>query len=102
MNILIKLTCLIGLVIAPILGGHSSENDHSSIDLEVKKEVIVKADNDVWTMSITSQETDSDGVSKKSEFISGSQEEIMEAMLEHSKSEAMEIAKAAMMQIDKK
>ncbi|GIS27882.1 MAG: hypothetical protein CM15mP129_00790 [Chloroflexota bacterium] len=24
MNILIKLTCLIGLVIAPILGGHSS------------------------------------------------------------------------------
>ena len=102
MNILIKLTCLIGLVIAPILGGHSSENDHSSIDLEVKKEVIVKADNDVWTMTVTSQETDSDGVFKKSEFISGSQEEIMEAMLEHSKSEAMEIAKAAMMQIDKK
>ena len=102
MNILIKLTCLIGLVIAPILGGHSSENDHSSIDLEVKKEVIVKADNDVWTMTVTSKETDSDGVSKKSEFISGSQEEIMEAMLEHSKSEANEIAKAAMMQIDKK
>ena len=102
MNILIKLTCLIGLVIAPILGGHSLENDHSSIDLEVKKEVIVKADNDVWTMTVTSQETDSDGVFKKSEFISGSQEEIMEAMLEHSKSEAMEIAKAAMMQIDKK
>ena len=102
MNILIKLTCLIGLVIAPILGGHSSENDHSSIDLEVKKEVIVKADNDVWTMTVTSKETDSDGVFKKSEFISGSQEEIMEAMLEHSKSEAMEIAKAAMMQIDKK
>ena len=102
MNILIKLTCLIGLVIAPILGGHSSENDHSSIDLEVKKEVIVKADNDVWTMTVTSKETDSDGVFKKSEFISGSQEEIMEATLEHSKSEAMEIAKAAMMQIDKK
>ena len=53
-------------------------------------------------MTVTSKETDSDGVSKKSEFISGSQEEIMGAMLEHSKSEAMEIAKAAMMQIDKK
>jgi K(+)-stimulated pyrophosphate-energized sodium pump len=53
MNILIKLTCLIGLVIAPILGGHSLENDHTSIDLEVKKEVIVKADNDVWTMTVT-------------------------------------------------
>ena len=25
MNILIKLTCLIGLVIAPILGGHTAE-----------------------------------------------------------------------------
>ena len=102
MNILIKLTCLIGLVIAPILGGHSAENDHASIDLEVKKEVIVKADNDVWTMTVTSEEADSDGVSKKSEFISGSQEEIMEAMLEHSKSEANEIARAAMMQINKK
>ena len=102
MNILIKLTCLIGLVIAPILGGHSLENDHTSIDHELKKEVIVKADNDVWTMTVTSEEAHSDGVTKKSEFISGSQEEIMEAMLEHSKSEAMEIAKAAMMQIDKK
>jgi K(+)-stimulated pyrophosphate-energized sodium pump len=28
MNILIKLTCLIGLVIAPILGGHSETNTH--------------------------------------------------------------------------
>jgi K(+)-stimulated pyrophosphate-energized sodium pump len=82
MNILIKLTCLIGLVIAPILGGHSAENDHTSIDLEVKKEVIVKADNDVWTMTVTSEEAHSDGVSKKSEFISGTQEEIMEAMLD--------------------
>ena len=102
MNILIKLTCLIGLVIAPILGGHSAENDHTSIDLEVKKEVIVKADNDVWTMTVTSEEAHSDGVSKKSEFISGTQEEIMEAMLDHNNSEAAELAKAAMMQINKK
>jgi len=29
MNILIKLTCLIGLVIAPILGGHSESNAHT-------------------------------------------------------------------------
>ena len=102
MNILIKLTCLIGLVIAPILGGHSLENDHTSIDHELKKEVIVKADNDVWTMTVTSQETDSDGVSKKSESISGTQEEILEAMLDHNNSEAAELAKAAMMQINKK
>ena len=37
MNILIKLTCLIGLVIAPILGGHSSEVNKNSI---VKTEVV--------------------------------------------------------------
>jgi K(+)-stimulated pyrophosphate-energized sodium pump len=102
MNILIKLTCLIGLVIAPILGGHSIDSDHASADLEVKKEVIVKADNDVWTMTVTTEETDSDGVSKKSEFISGTQEEIMEAMLEQNTSEVKKIGMAAMMQIEKK
>jgi len=37
MNILIKLTCLIGLVIAPILGGHSLENDHTSLILRLRK-----------------------------------------------------------------
>ena len=37
MNILIKLTCLIGLVIAPILGGHTSEVNKNSI---VKTEVV--------------------------------------------------------------
>jgi K(+)-stimulated pyrophosphate-energized sodium pump len=36
MNILIKLTCLIGLVIAPILGQHSEAKPHSQ---EIKKEV---------------------------------------------------------------
>jgi len=39
MNILIKLTCLIGLVIAPILGGHSDAKSHSE---EIKKEVKVE------------------------------------------------------------
>ena len=35
MNILIKLTCLIGLVIAPILGGHTGSDAHSSMDNEM-------------------------------------------------------------------
>jgi len=35
MNILIKLTCLIGLVIAPILGGHTSETAVASHEVEV-------------------------------------------------------------------
>ncbi|MDG2357507.1 MAG: sodium/proton-translocating pyrophosphatase, partial [Polaribacter sp.] len=39
MNILIKLTCLIGLVIAPILGGHSESKPHAE---EIKKEVNVE------------------------------------------------------------
>ncbi|WP_075344224.1 sodium-translocating pyrophosphatase [Tenacibaculum agarivorans] len=39
MNILIKLTCLVGLVIAPILGGHSSKK-HG--DTEVKKEMKIE------------------------------------------------------------
>ena len=35
MNILIKLTCLIGLVIAPILGGHTSGSDESMNTMNV-------------------------------------------------------------------
>ncbi len=97
MNILIKLTCLIGLVIAPILGGHSLDSsDHVSADHEIKKEVIIEADNDVWTMTINSEQTtDSDGITtKKSESISGTKDEIM--------SEADKRGIAAMGQINKK
>jgi hypothetical protein len=32
MNILIKLTCLVGLVIAPILSDHSENGGHSQIE----------------------------------------------------------------------
>lgn len=41
MNILIKLTCLIGLVIAPILGGHEEENAEIKND---KQEVLISAE----------------------------------------------------------
>jgi K(+)-stimulated pyrophosphate-energized sodium pump len=41
MNILIKLTCLIGLVIAPILGQHSDVKPHSQ---EIKTEIHMNAD----------------------------------------------------------
>ncbi len=43
MNILIKLTCLIGLVLAPILGGHTSGEDTHAMQIEKKKEL--KAEN---------------------------------------------------------
>ncbi len=42
MNILIKLTCLVGLVIAPILGNHTS---HSSKQESNKKEIVVSQHN---------------------------------------------------------
>ena len=35
MNILIKLTCLVGLVIAPILGGHTSDEAYAENQIEV-------------------------------------------------------------------
>ncbi len=40
MNILIKLTCLIGLVIAPILGGHSATTEKGACCSGDKKEVV--------------------------------------------------------------
>jgi K(+)-stimulated pyrophosphate-energized sodium pump len=45
MNILIKLTCLIGLVIAPILGGHSAEvalTDHNGTKMEITENGIIE------------------------------------------------------------
>jgi len=39
MNILIKLTCLIGLVIAPILGGHAEEGYANTQEISIEKEM---------------------------------------------------------------
>ena len=44
MNILIKLTCLIGLVIAPILGGHDSEteqDDSEPIEVTIENDKVI-------------------------------------------------------------
>ncbi|QNK76375.1 sodium-translocating pyrophosphatase [Winogradskyella sp. PAMC22761] len=48
MNILIKLTCLIGLVIAPILGGHSEESalGLTSNEVEVMRSITVETNDD--------------------------------------------------------
>ena len=55
MNILIKLTCLIGLVIAPILGGHAEEGlaqieDEVSIEMTVASQDLAKATVDYSTI----------------------------------------------------
>ncbi len=77
MNILIKLTCLIGLVIAPILGGHYSDSIQNTVDRSVNKEVIIEAQNNVWTMKITTDQTDLSGSKSDSEIITGTKEEII-------------------------
>jgi len=60
MNILIKLTCLVGLVIAPILGGHSEETgladtskqeESISIELNVASKDMAKATVTYWSLN---------------------------------------------------
>ena len=59
MNILIKLTCLVGLVIAPILGGHSSDAPHADQNLKQESSVKTFASNDPTTSFSTSTSEES-------------------------------------------
>ncbi len=80
MNILIKLTCLIGLVVAPILGGHAVEKHaNKEVNKELHLEVSVDADaNEMATATITTTYV-VDGVeSTKDEIIKGTLEEVEE------------------------
>ena len=78
MNILIKLTCLIGLVIAPILGGHSSEEAHASQDVNVEVLYTNSADLAEATISQTTVVNGTKVVVEKS--ITGTEQEIEEAV----------------------
>jgi K(+)-stimulated pyrophosphate-energized sodium pump len=51
MNILIKLTCLVGLVIAPILGGHSTETALAEVEEEITVEM-TKENADMATATV--------------------------------------------------
>ena len=73
MNILIKLTCLIGLVIAPILGGHSVDSSHTNLEHKSNKDALIEAQNDVWI--ITTNQTDLLGSTSNSEITNDSKEE---------------------------
>ncbi|PZD78634.1 sodium-translocating pyrophosphatase [Mesonia sp. K7] len=87
MNILIKLTCLVGLVIAPILGGHSSksdlsvmglENDQKRIELKVEKSVI----DDKASATVYYETLNDDGkLIKEKKVFEGSEDEV-EAQIE--------------------
>ena len=76
MNILIKLTCLIGLVVAPILGGHSDEttnvfNEEIEVNVHVENDITEKA---TASVSYTTNENGVETVVKKSYY--GSEEEV--------------------------
>lgn len=75
MNILIKLTCLIGLVIAPILGGHGAETTVNTVDsvqtvvVDDNDEAVVTAQKSSREVSVDKQ-TSSDGKVKATVHIS--------------------------------
>ena len=92
MNILIKLTCLIGLVIATILGGHSAENnEHSETTMEVTvnatsdedskaiKDIRVnmtKNDDGSFNAVVTYSVTENGETTTKEESFNGTEEEV--------------------------
>ena len=95
MNILIKLTCLIGLVIAPILGGHSAENNEHSETIEVTvnttndqdseaiKDVRVnmtKNDDESFSAVVTYSVTENGKTTSKEESFNGTEEEVSNAV----------------------
>tara|TARA_B100001094_G_scaffold324062_1_gene376022 strand:- start:155 stop:2572 length:2418 start_codon:yes stop_codon:yes gene_type:complete len=83
MNILIKLTCLIGLVIAPILGGHSEELNaemtFNSIDNKVNQEISINVDdaNSITTLNIITSKVENGVASETTQSYEGTKDEIM-------------------------
>lgn len=91
MNILIKLTCLVGLVIAPILGGHGSEDKvhadlievhvdgtkhkEHAVEKSVKVKMTKKDDGTVKAVVMTSTTENGETVTKE-EIFEGTQEEV--------------------------
>jgi K(+)-stimulated pyrophosphate-energized sodium pump len=73
MNILIKLTCLIGLVIAPILGGHANDNSHSE---EIRKEIVLTNTDEMAKATITSVYIENGVKKTKEEVIEGTLEDV--------------------------
>ncbi|WP_411766652.1 sodium-translocating pyrophosphatase [Winogradskyella sp. A3E31] len=74
MNILIKLTCLIGLVIAPILGGHTEEG-LAQVEDEINVEVTMNAD-ELAEATITYTVTENGEEITKNETFKGTEAEV--------------------------
>ena len=77
MNILIKLTCLIGLVVAPILGGNTSDDNHAKTEIKKEVKIEVNSNNDeIAVATITISKTVDGKVVTETKKIKGSLEEI--------------------------
>ncbi|MDA8971096.1 sodium-translocating pyrophosphatase [Flavobacteriaceae bacterium] len=101
MNILIKLTCLIGLVIAPILGGHAAADTGAVVNptstmqvkastedtADVEKDVTVKVTSDegVFTAEVVTVTKLDGATQKETKIFTGTEAEVM------AKIEAMKI-----------
>ena len=89
MNILIKLTCLIGLVIAPILGGHSDELNSSAVvnftDNQANQEISINVDDSssVTTLKIISSKVENGVATETTQFFEGTKAEMMDLSLIH-------------------
>ena len=77
MNILIKLTCLIGLVIAPILGGHSFEAEQTQ---DVNVEVIYNSEDSAKAFITYSKVVSSDSVVVVEKTFKGTEQEVEDAV----------------------
>ncbi len=83
MNILIKLTCLVGLVIAPILGGHP-ENIHASEEIKKEIRIEMKAEEDDKVMATITTTVTKDGKTETDiKDIKGTLEEVKKEVGRH-------------------
>ena len=81
MNILIKLTCLIGLVIAPILGGHTLDATSEEHNTTVEVSVNATSDDSENLTATIEVVTNKDGVETSvSKSVEGTQNEVDEAV----------------------
>lgn len=105
MNILIKLTCLVGLVIAPILGGHTSESHATN---EVKKEIHVEMkspDGEMATAVVTTTKTENGEIVSETETIEGTVEEVkqkVEETTDNAKDKAEKVIEKVEEKVEKK
>ena len=89
MNILIKLTCLIGLVIAPILGGHSIENNNpgttiidpdSQLNQEISINIDLNEQSEYTVLKVITSKVEDGVASESTQIFEGTKEEMMDKL----------------------